>query len=534
MWAALLSLVMPPPVSAAERLLGAAAASVGLIGIASALTPSLASRSDFVQGVLPPGFPAAARLLTLAFGFGLVWLSLSLARRRHRAWQLALVLVAGIAVTHLLKGLDAEEAAVSALLLAALVHERRRFDVRGDPATVRPLVAVLLALGSVGALFALVELHRIAAPEDLEDVLGVLSFLLGVQALYLWLRPLSEHVRQTVGERACARSLVAAHGRDSLAYFSLRHDKSYFFTPSERAFLAYRAVGGLALVSGDPVGEEEEFPGLLADFQRMAHALGWRIAVLGASAERLPLYRALGLRAVKLGDEAVVSPARFSLEGRRIRKVRQSVHRLEKAGYRIRVLAAEETDASFREEVRRLAAEARGSWPERGFTMAMDDLFGEPDAVYAVAEGPGGVLGGFLHLVPSPASGGYSLSAMRRRRNTPNGLMEFLIVGTIAWAREAGVPELSLNFCVFADLLRSGTVRSPAARLLGYSLRRLDGAFQLERLLRFSGKFLPDWRPRFLCIERLSDFPAVGIAYLRVESLLTPPGPWVRARGTPL
>jgi hypothetical protein len=29
--------------------------------------------------------------------------------------------------------------------------------------------------------------------------------------------------------------------------------------------------------------------------------------------------------------------------------------------------------------------------------------------------------------------------------------------------------------------------------------------------------------------ERLSDAPLVGFAYLRVESLLTPPGPWARA-----
>ncbi|HEY3070522.1 MAG TPA: phosphatidylglycerol lysyltransferase domain-containing protein [Gaiellaceae bacterium] len=514
---------------AAERLLGAAAALVGVIGVGSALTPELASRIDLVEAVLPAGFPGAARFLTLAFGLALVWLSRSLAHRRRRAWQLAVVLVIGIALTHLAKGLDAEEATVSLLLLAALIHWRGRFDVPGDRAF-RPLVAVGLALTSLLGLLAAVELHRLSAPEELEDVVGVASFLLAVRAFYLWLRPLTQRVRQTVGEHACARRLVESHGRDSLAYFALRRDKTYFFAPGERAFLAYRVVAGSALVSGDPVGEEDEFPSLLADFRRMAHANGWRVAVLGASAERLPVYRALGLRAVKLGDEAVVRPATFSLEGRKIRKVRQSVHRLGKAGYRVRVLSAGEMDADQRDAVRALAAQARGRWPERGFTMAMDDFFGEAGGIYAVAEDPHGTLGGFLHLVPAPASGGYSLSAMRRRRDTPNGLMEFLIAETIAWARVTGVPELSLNFCVFADFLRAGSVRSPAARVLSYSLHRLDRAFQLERLLRFSGKFFPEWRPRFLCIERLSDFPSVGIAYLRAESLLTPPGPWVRAR----
>ena len=44
-------------------LLGIFGAAVGLISILSALTPSLANRSDLVQAVLPPGVPSAARWL---------------------------------------------------------------------------------------------------------------------------------------------------------------------------------------------------------------------------------------------------------------------------------------------------------------------------------------------------------------------------------------------------------------------------------------------------------------------------------------
>src|SRR5256885_16854275 len=75
-----------------ELVLGWAAAAVGATGIASALTPEFADRSDFVRGVLPPGFPGAARVLALTFGLTLIWLSRSLARRRRRAWQLAVLL----------------------------------------------------------------------------------------------------------------------------------------------------------------------------------------------------------------------------------------------------------------------------------------------------------------------------------------------------------------------------------------------------------------------------------------------------------
>src|SRR6266478_4643232 len=103
-----------------ELVLGWAAAAVGAIGVASALTPEFADRSDFVRGVLPPGFPGAARVLVLTFGLTLIWLSRSLAHRRRRAWQLAGVLVVGLASFHLAKGLDVEEASLSLLVLAAL------------------------------------------------------------------------------------------------------------------------------------------------------------------------------------------------------------------------------------------------------------------------------------------------------------------------------------------------------------------------------------------------------------------------------
>jgi len=515
-----------------EAVLAAAASAVGVISIVSALTPSIAARSDLVTGVLPPGVPSAARSAALAFGLVLIWLSYSLARRKRRAWLLAVAVVVLSAAAHLAKGLDVEEAAASLLLLGALVHYRKRFDVPGDPAAARPLVATAFALAVLGTFLAVDALHPMSAFEDLQDVATATAAVLAAHSLYLWFRPFSERARAGVGERRRVRALVERYGHDSLAFFALRHDKSYFFSPSGRAFLAYRVVAGCALVSGDPIGDTAEFAPLVEEFQRVAHSRGWRLAVLGASGELLSLYRSVGLRVFKLGDEAVVRPAGFSLEGRPIRKVRQSVHRLRRAGYRVRIVRAAEVDAALRAALDDVSSEWLGNWPERGFTMAMDSLYRERDAVFAIAEDAGGDVGGFLHLVPSPAAAGYSLGAMRRRRSTPNGLMEFLIAEALEWGRDNDVSQIALNFCVFADAFRVDHARSTTGRALGFALVRLDRIFQLRRLFTFSAKFFPDWHPRYMCFERLTDFPVVGLAYLRVESLLTPPGPWARLRRT--
>src|SRR4029079_17998123 len=215
--------------------------------------------------------------------------------------------------------------------------------------------------------------------------------------------------------------------------------------------LAFRFVAGPGIVAGDPIGDVSERRELLAEFRRVAHAKAWRVAIAGAATEALPDYAELGFKSIYLGDEAYVDPARFSLDGRPIRKVRQSVTRLAKAGYRVRLVAPADVGPALRAELRAVSEEWRGRWPERGFTMAMDALFAYPDTMLAIATGPDGRVGGFLQLVPAPACGGYSLASMRRRRDTPNGLMEFPIVETIAWAREHGASEVSLNFSVFAE-----------------------------------------------------------------------------------
>jgi len=513
----------------AERLLALSAFAVGVMGIVSAALPAMADRHRLTRGVLPPGWPEGARVLTMACAIGLIFLARSLARRRHRAWQLAILVVLASAAAHLAKGLDIEEAAISLLLLLALLRWRNRFDVPGDPGSVRLGLGLGAALAGIVAVVLAVEIPGHDLPTLAADALTAVGVVLGFAALFFWLRPFGQAVAQSVGERRVARTLVETYGTDSLSFFALRRDKSYLFSPSRNAFLAYRVVAGTALMSGDPVGEDSEIDDLLAEMQRTARAHGWRLAVVGASEYNLPRYRALGLKPIPMGEEAVLRPDEFSLEGRAIRKVRQSVTRLQKAGYTFRVVAADDVSPELEAELEAVSAAWRGDQPERGFSMTIDDLH-VPGTVLAMAADEHGTIGGFLHLAPSPAGGGWSLSTMRRGPHAPNGLTEFLIVETVEWAKAEGASELSLNFCAFTDVISPERATTLPRRLARRVLLMADNVFQLERLYSFNRKFFPEWRRRYICIERYADIPAVGLAYLHAESLLVPPGPWTRRR----
>ena len=510
-------------------------------GLLRSLTPDAVGPLTHAAGVL-----VAVASLVAARG---------LARRRRRAWQVATGLAVLTAALHALHGVD-QGSLVSVVVLALLLARRHDFDRPGDTATRRLLLHRLAIAAPAIGLYACAALwlNRMAADQPFSlhlvvdetfrgvfarDVggsphlagsfgdwfpLSLLLFAVSSTAWVVigWLAPWRHRVVQLERERELAAALVNVWGFDTLAPFVLRADKSYFFTDDEAAFLAYRVVGGVAIVSGDPVGPPERGAALVGSFVAHARGRDWRIAILGASESWLPVYAAHGLHALYHGDEAIVDTASFSLDGRAIRKVRQSVHRLTTAGFSAQVLRPSELAAEVREELEAVADGWRGDQPERGFAMALDTLFALDDAhaVFVVGFAPDGAAAGFLHFALSPASHSLSLSSMPRLRSTPNGFNEWLICAAIGWARQTGYEHVSLNFAPFAALLAPEAALTGSQELQRRALCVLKGHFQLDNLLAFNRKFFPRWERRFVVYERRRDLPRVGIAALAAEAYL--------------
>lgn len=529
-----------------------AAAAIAVADLISAVTPNVRWRGHVLSHVEAVhelsvfhavAVPVAAVLLTTAY---------YLYRRRRRALQLAIALLLALAAFNLLKGLDFEEALGDLAVAGLLFWGRTSFYVEHEPLDRRSSLHRVPLAAAAGLLLAFL-LVAVAAPHarlgtlvretgDLllwqngplhfSDELGRLDLavgLLGIGTLgataYLLFRPLAApRDLPDPKARALARELVRTHGRDTLAYFKLRADKHYLFSDDQRALVGYRIESGVLIVSGEPVGPAEAIPGLLAKLASFAERRGLRLAAVGVTGATKPLFEQLGLRSLYLGDEAIVRTSTFSLEGRTIRKVRQSVSRLEKHGYTCTVEVVGDLEQSAVSEAERAAIEWLGEADERGFTMALDaDIASHAETLLALARDGEGALRGVLHLVPSYGRSAVSLSMMRRHPDTPNGLTEYMIVKTIQALRERGIDELSLNFAAFARLLHSP--EGVAERLVRRVLQLADSFFQIERLYRFNEKFGPYWEARYLMHEGGLNLPRTALATLWVEGQLPKPPP---------
>lgn len=534
-----------------RRVLAWFAAAAGAMGVIDSILPE---HSRTLVSEFAPGARPLASALAAPLGLALVYVARGLARGNRRAWLLALGLLAGSTALHLAH--SDYGALVTGGLAAGLLARRSDFSVTGDPTArgrlVQRLVLVVGAICAYGtaALWA----NRLAADRPFtvafalrETVAALLGgslrgsahlsgpfgswfgpsvFALGLAGaaalVAAWLAPWRFKLDESETHRLLAREIVRAWGSDTLAPFVLRGDKSYFFGPGERSLVAYRVVGGVAIVSGDPLGPPEDMDAVVAEFIAFARSRDWRIAILGAGEECLSLYRRHGLRALYHGDEAVLDVGSFSLDGREIRKVRQSTSRLHAAGYQAEVVSAADVDRVLRVELEAIAAEWRGDAPERGFVMAIDSLFrlDGDEAVFVIGRSADGAPQGFLHYAISRPGAALSLSTMPRRRTTPNGFNEWLVCESVEWARANGFRQISLNFAPFAAVLAPEAELSGGRRLQRRALLALKGRFQLDNLLLFNRKFFPRWRRRFVVFESMLDLPRIGLAALAAESYL--------------
>ncbi|WP_329564551.1 phosphatidylglycerol lysyltransferase domain-containing protein [Kitasatospora sp. NBC_01266] len=521
-----------------------------------------ANTGDFFTPVLvTAGFTAALFAALLA---------VMLRRRKRAAWIVATAVVALYALLFgLALGLLPEDrahpfnwvsAVLTVLLLAALLASRPAFHARGARGNLPLGLSVLLIGGvlvtSLGALlvrlgtepqagwgdsfgYALVRLFTVSGFGQVTsqvavnrwadltiNVLGAALFLL---VLRVFFRSPQGRVHLEPQDERRLRALLERHGaRDSLGYFALRRDKSVCWSPSGKAAVLYRVVNGVALASGDPIGDPEAWPQAIEGWRELARANAWVPAVTGAGEQAGTIYRRVGLKALEFGDEAIVEVADFSLEGRSMRTLRQAHNRVRKAGYRAVIRRHRDIPEAELAELVHLADAWRHGRTERGFSMALGRL-GDPadgDCVMVECRDENDRTCALLSFVPWGAHG-LSLDLMRRDRESENGLVEFLVTELLlsASAGTLTVTRVSLNFAMFRYVFEQGAKlgAGPVLRLNRAVLRFLSRWWQLESLYRANAKYQPVWEPRFVLYEKSSELPTIAVANGLAEGFLVRP-----------
>jgi phosphatidylglycerol lysyltransferase len=485
----------------------------GALLLFSGATPSIDERLAFLERFLPLAVLEISHLAGSIVGLALLVLARALFRRVQAAYHICVwLLLAGIFAS-LLKGLDIEEASLLLVVLGVLVLGRRAFyrptailAERFTPVWVACIVGVV----GLAIWLGILSYRHVAysnelwwtfaldgnAPRMLRASLAVIV-LGGAYLLLNLLRPARPEPAVAGSEElARARPLIAACDL-TLANAALTGDKRLLFSEAGDAFLMYQIGRHNWIALGDPVGSQQGAEELVWRLREMSDHHGAQTVFYQVCAERLALYVDLGLAALKIGEEARVPLAQFSLEGAARADLRQAHRRAERDGASFEVVPRERV-AELLPQLQRisdawLSAKSTG---EKRFSMgAFSPQYLQQFPVALVrAEGAPAA---FANLWTTDTHAELSVDLMRFGPDAPRGAMDYLFVELMLWGQRCGYRWFNLGMAPLAGL--EAHPLAPAWHRVGnFIFRHGEHFYNFEGLRRYKMKFEPSWEPRYL------------------------------------
>lgn len=492
-----------------------------------------------------------------AWYYGLLPVSgqpLSFQWRSGQYWEVAVVLIVSVLVP--------------AATAVAIALSLRHFPVRTRPGYLRRFALITtgaflgLSVLYVGFGWLLRDHFRPAVtlgdliadlPERFIPVgflrLERLSFLPGdplTAVLYQWVGPVfwilviggailslrTGAVGAPLEDQLRLRALLRAGGGGSLAHMATWEGTSLWFTPAGApAAIAYRVVNGVAITVAEPIGANltDDLPhatSTVAAFARMCDDQGWVPVFYTLHESWRPVFESMGWQSMDVGEETVLRPQNWATTGKKWQDIRSSVNRAERQGVRAvwtSYRALPLWQASQIADISEQWVLEKGL-PELGFTLGGLDELRDPEVRLMLAMDTEDRILAVTSWLPSYRGGviiGWTLDFMRRRPDSMNGVMEFLISETATRLKaEPAVEFLSLSAAPLATTAapeRTGEPGSLAARTLDFVGRSLEPVYGFRSLFAFKRKFQPEFHSLFMAYPDPVSLPAIGVALARAH-----------------
>jgi phosphatidylglycerol lysyltransferase len=515
---------------------GASVLGLGVYLLILAILPSVRPKDvdpeDMIVAILLEG----GALLSAVLGVTLILLAQGLMRRISAAfWLTEAALLAG-AVASMLNGFNTVSASIllaAALLLSPIRGEFTR-PARLTQNLLSPGWFVLIAAITLTALMLLILMDHDAFdnstvliqfapnanwPRALRAALTATA-MMTFALVYVSMQPARAHSVVADPETLEKARAIVAQQDLPIANLALSGDKTFFFSDDGDAFIMYGVQGKSWIAYSDPVGPKEKVRDLAWAFFDAAYAAGCRPVFYEITDAYLPIWVEMGLTVNKIGEEALVPLADFTLSGRRYKAMRAAYNQVQREGIAFELVAPPHSPdlmARLAEISAAWLAEKRGR--EKRFSVGRFD----PDYLQrfrlALVKRNGQVIA-FANVLETDTRACATIDLMRFGPDAPPNVMQFLFIALMERLRDEGTAQFSLGMAPLAGLeVKYG------ARLwnrFGSVLFKYGGAFyNFAGLRAFKQKFGPVWRSRYFAVP--GSLPP--IAALRDVTLAISGGP---------
>ena len=495
----------------AAIIMAAAVFFAGVVMMFSSVLPGF--NHYLVNTFIPNKIINTAHLVASLIGVLCLLLAVGLRRRLYSAWVASVILLFLGSICSLLRGLHWIEAGTLLTIAMLLIYFRHAF-YRKSRLNVLPfpiksfavcfcLIAVLVWL----ILFIYQDVpynHSLwwqfeldtRVPRALRATLG--SFILLICIMLYWLfHPALPILNSPKREEFIKAHQIILDSEQPEGGLAMTGDKSLLFNESHTAFIMYAKRGRSMVALYDPIGDNTKRADLIWAFRDLCDAHHLRPVFYQVKAANLPFYMDIGLRTIKLGEEALVDLEEFNLSSKGYKDLRYTWNRCQRDGLSLEFYAPGSAPLDELKVISDAWLKNKHS-KEKQFSLGS---FSKPyldNFTIATIKFEGRIIA-FVNLLETNQHYSASIDLMRFAQNIPKLTMEFLMIGLILHYKEKGFKYFSLGMVPLSGMQRRRG--APLIQRLGALVFRRGGRFyNFQGLRRFKDKFATHWEPRYMAV----------------------------------
>lgn len=495
----------------AAIIMAAAVFFAGVVMMFSSVLPGF--NHYLVNTFIPNKIINTAHLVASLIGVLCLLLAVGLRRRLYSAWVASVILLFLGSICSLLRGLHWIEAGTLLTIAMLLIYFRHAF-YRKSRLNVLPfpiksfavcfcLIAVLVWL----ILFIYQDVpynHSLwwqfeldtRVPRALRATLG--SFILLICIMLYWLfHPALPILNSPKREELIKAHQIILDSAQPEGGLAMTGDKSLLFNESHTAFIMYAKRGRSMIALYDPIGDNTKRADLIWAFRDLCDAHHLRPVFYQVKAANLPFYMDIGLRTIKLGEEALVDLEEFNLSSKGYKDLRYTWNRCQRDGLSLEFYAPGSAPLDELKVISDAWLKNKHS-KEKQFSLGS---FSKPyldNFTIATIKFESRIIA-FVNLLETNQHYSASIDLMRFAQNIPKLTMEFLMIGLILHYKEKGFKYFSLGMVPLSGMQRRRG--APLIQRLGALVFRRGGRFyNFQGLRRFKDKFATHWEPRYMAV----------------------------------
>ena len=518
--------------------------SLGLVNIVSVLTPGVPEKLQILRDYLFFDVVNFSNSFVLITGLLLLITATFMLRGLRTAWWFAIILSTFSVIGHLTKGVNFLEAGIALFVVSALFVTRREYYIRTNP-RIRTLgiqtallsIAAVMIYGTVGFYFLdkkhfqidfnllqsfsytlqnyfLLDTSLVPGDSFARDFLYTIKisgFFSLAFLVYSLIRPYVFRPTPSEEEKEKAEKLVQQFGTSSLDHFKTYFDKQIFSPTGINAFISFKVCKNFAVVLEDPVAaDNEEKIKCIAAFSKFCYENGLKDIFYRVPKESLDIYKIFSKKNLFVGQEGVVDLSIFTLEGGERKSIRNALNKISDQGYSVKIHTPPLKDGLIQQL--NAVSDEWLKFSEREEIIFSQGMFLEKEikqqTVITVSTYEEKIIA-FLNIIPDYARNEGTYDLLRRTKDAPNGIMDFIVVELFKHFKSQGIQYINLGFAPMSGINDPHTFPE---RSMKFAYERIRSFSHYKGMREYKEKFNPVWNDKYLIYDNdydLLQIPAV-------------------------